>query len=317
MIVSTERATPHGFFEEGYLLANADIADHVKNGGDALTHLKRYGVNEGRKQVTRDFLDYRRGDGPQQKYERFKHIFDGSELRFLQAKGSFPISFAKQHYTLSDYAGESANASYAPFVDEIRANPNQLYMDLSCGMRDVLHENCLYLEVYPSLCADVIVEPNNRYPIESGSLDGIGCFAVLEHVSQPWVVAQEIHRMLKPGGVCMIDWPFLQPVHGYPSHYYNATREGLREMFSEGFEIVRLGTERSQNPAWTINWILGNFIEKLPPAEKRKLSRMTVGELLEQHPKTDFWQSIMAQVPDDVVSEFSCGNTLIATKKTR
>lgn len=128
---------------------------------------------------------------------------------------------------------ESANPGFGPFDAEMKANPDKLYMDLGCGRREEKLDNCLYLEVYPSVSADFVVEPNCLYPIRSGSLDGIGCFAVLEHCRKPWQVVAEITRMLKPGGKAFIDWRFLQPVHGFPSHFFNTTREGLRSIFED------------------------------------------------------------------------------------
>jgi ubiquinone/menaquinone biosynthesis C-methylase UbiE len=71
---------------------------------------------------------------------------------------------------------------------------------------------------------------------------------VLEHVTEPWTAAAEFRRMLKPGGLVFIDYPFLVPVHGYPSHYYNATRAGLGRLFDEGFEQLRLDTLDNQSP---------------------------------------------------------------------
>jgi SAM-dependent methyltransferase len=176
-------------------------------------------------------------------------------------------------------------------------------------------DNCLYVEVYPSLTADVIVAPDCRYPFASDMFDGIGCFAVLEHVTKPWQVAAEIRRMLKPGGKCYICWPFLQPVHGYPSHYYNATRQGLELMFSDGFELDFCRTEPWEAPNYTINWILDKFVGALPAAKKKTVMAMTVADLIAQPRSGPFWTSMLKDLPDALISEFACGNSLVATKR--
>ncbi len=158
---------------------------------------------------------------------------------------------------MSQYQSESAGANVAQFDQMIQQHPDELFLDLGCGLREKTYDNCLYLEVYPSNSADLIVNPTGFYPIKDQSLYGIGCFAVLEHVPKPWQVIQEIHRMLKPGGWVMIDWPFLQPVHGYPSHFFNATREGLTSIFQDkGFEVVDAFTGDHQTAAFTVRWIL-------------------------------------------------------------
>ena len=121
--------------------------------------------------------------------------------------------------------------------------------------------------------------------------------------------------MTKKGGQCYISWPFLQPIHGYPSHYYNATRDGLKALFSKYFEIMTCRTEPCEGPDYTISWVLGSFLQRLPEPHRTRLQDMTVGELVAQLPRGDFWTDLLRDLPDAVVSEFACGNSLIATKR--
>jgi SAM-dependent methyltransferase len=201
------------------------------------------------------------------------------------------------------------------FVREVEAHPERNYLDIGCGLRNQVYENCLYLEVYPSITADIVMEPACRYPIASGSLDGVCCLAVLEHVEQPWIVAEEIRRMLKPGGLAFIDWPFLQPVHGYPSHFYNATRSGLSALFQDGFEQIVLDTLSNQTPDHTLNWILREWSAALTSEPTRaELLGMTVADLMREAPGSPFWRRVLAATPDKAKMTFACGNTLIARK---
>lgn len=308
-------ASRENFCPDGYALYNPDIAEHVKNGGDVKQHFAQHGEREGRWQISREFLQ-RKNDYFRRKYQTFRDLITpGQELSFPQGPEQFPVVTPGGHFDLSDYASESANPGYAPFTAEIAANPQRRYMDLGCGFRSELYSNCLYVEVYPSLTADVIVAPTCSYPFQTDAFDGIGCFAVLEHVTDPWAVVAEIHRMLRPGGRCFIDWPFLQPMHGYPSHYYNATRQGLEQMFAGKFEIELCRTEPFQMPDFTISWVLGKFVHDLPPEKQATIKGMTVGELIAQPPNGDFWRGILTGLPDSSISEFACGNTLIGRKK--
>jgi SAM-dependent methyltransferase len=176
--------------------------------------------------------------------------------------------------------------------------------------------NCLYLEVYRSKSADIVIEPACRYPIASESLDGIGCFAVLEHVQRPWEAARDFYRMLKPGGRVYIDWPFLQPVHGYPSHYYNATREGLRAMFDGGFEVEHLETLNNQTPDHTLSWIIRSLNEALAGTEiGDRLTNMRIGDLVSEPAGSPFWREIVDSLPAKTIETLACGNTLIARKR--
>jgi hypothetical protein len=122
--------------------------------------------------------------------------------------------------------------------------------------------------------------------------------------------------MLKPGGKVFIDWPFLQPVHGFPSHYFNATREGLKSLFAEGFDIQEARTYPNQTPDHTVSWILGKLIRDLPSRAKReRVLKMSVMELISAPPNGEFWTWLLADAPDTLISEFACGNSLIGTKK--
>jgi hypothetical protein len=51
-------------------------------------------------------------------------------------------------------------------------------------------------------------------------------------------------RVLKPGGKAYTLCAFLQPLHGYPDHYFNATESGLARLFSDDFEIEVAGPSR-------------------------------------------------------------------------
>ena len=305
-----DRVTAENFNPTAYLLANPDIS---AVGCDPADHFATYGHLEMRHQLNVELLDpnssYRR-----RKFERFAHCIDPAAL--ADATRTFPLRVGQDHFSLDQYESESANSDYGPFTKAILANPSGLYLDLGCGLRARMHENCLYTEVYASVSADVIVPSDCSYPFMDASFDGIGCFAVLEHTRMPWKVASEIYRMLKPGGKIWIDWPFLQPVHGYPSHYFNATREGLASLFSDvGFDVLEVDTEPHQGFDYTIAWILGALLGALPEPTRRKLQGMTLDDILQNAPSSPFWVDIVGQVDPAVRSMLACGNCLSATKR--
>jgi SAM-dependent methyltransferase len=233
----------------------------------------------------------------------------------LSDPDSFPVFYGDRAHDISEYEAESANPGLGDFVAEVRANPDLLYMDVGCGLRGKRYDNVLYLDVYPSPSADIVMQPACLYPIASHSLDGIGCFAVLEHVAEPWLAAAEFRRILKPGGLVFIDYPFLVPIHGYPSHYYNATRAGLSRLFDEGFEQLSLGTLDNQTPDHAIAWQLGGIAAALTDETVRaELMAMRVADLIAEAPGGAFWRRVVAALPDAARSTFAAGNTLIARK---
>lgn len=309
-----EQVTHNNFNPKNYLLLNKDLHIFKGDAEKAKNHFLKYGQYEKRNQIESEYLEkydsYRKD-----KYLKFKDILIGNNnWTFLEEEGRFPIVFSGGHFERENYNSESSGRIYAPFAHEILSNPAGSYMDLGAGLRDIVFENCLYIEVYPSITADVIVPPTCDYPIATDALDAIGCFAVLEHVKYPWKAASEIVRMLKPDGKAFIDWPFLQPVHGYPSHYYNATRQGLELMFAEQCRVEFSRTERSQDAAFTVSWILDKFARDLPQVKRERLLAMSVGELIRQSPEDGFWREMMDGLPDDKYSDLACGNTLCVVK---
>jgi SAM-dependent methyltransferase len=61
----------------------------------------------------------------------------------------------------------------------------------------------------------------------------IFCLSVLEHCSNPFRAADNLTRLLKPGGKICLSAPFSWEFHGYPSDYWRFTHEGIRQLFPE------------------------------------------------------------------------------------
>jgi SAM-dependent methyltransferase len=76
-----------------------------------------------------------------------------------------------------------------------------------------------------------------------GSIGAVFSTSVIEHVVFPWVVAAEIHKVLKIGGVALIDTPFVWPTHERPADFWRYTDMGLSILFSGyfGWEIEDCG----------------------------------------------------------------------------
>jgi SAM-dependent methyltransferase len=78
----------------------------------------------------------------------------------------------------------------------------------------------------PHLCADAC-----NLGIKSDSVDTVVILEVLEHTLFPYNVVQEIHRILKPGGKCILSTRFIFPYHPSPNDYYRFTRDALETFF--------------------------------------------------------------------------------------
>lgn len=65
---------------------------------------------------------------------------------------------------------------------------------------------------------------------------------VLEHVERPWLAAEEIWRILKPGGYAVVNTPYLHPIHKCPLDCWRISPDGYKVLFpKERFETVGNG----------------------------------------------------------------------------
>ena len=67
-------------------------------------------------------------------------------------------------------------------------------------------------------------------PFRSGSFDVVLATEVLEHVTDAEAAAEEIRRVLRPGGSLLATVPFIYPVHEAPYDFRRFTHHGLRSL---------------------------------------------------------------------------------------
>lgn len=76
-----------------------------------------------------------------------------------------------------------------------------------------------------------------RKPIK-GKKFGLGiCMDLLEHTSDPKLVAKNIMNSLKPGALLYVTAPFVWALHAYPDDFWRFTPHGITELF-KGMEIL-------------------------------------------------------------------------------
>ncbi len=68
-------------------------------------------------------------------------------------------------------------------------------------------------------------------------------FAVFEHLAAPWLVAEEIAKVLKVGGTVLVESHFSFNEHELPWHFFQFNSRGLEVLFPAelGFETIDLG----------------------------------------------------------------------------
>ncbi len=96
-------------------------------------------------------------------------------------------------------------------------------------------------DFHPDILGDI-----HALPFADNSIDAITCVYVLEHVEEPQKAVKEMYRVLKPGGYCWIEVPFLfyyHPMEGYYKDFYRFTYDGL-EYLTRDFKRVEIRNHR-------------------------------------------------------------------------
>lgn len=93
-------------------------------------------------------------------------------------------------------------------------------------------------DYYPGANVDVVGDAHrltDHFPAES--FDLIYSRACFEHFAMPWIVAEEMIRLLKPGGILFVETHFSFSSHERPWHFFQFSDMGLRVLFPEPFGI--------------------------------------------------------------------------------
>jgi SAM-dependent methyltransferase len=161
----------------------------------------------------------------------------------------------------------AARANISRLSRRLQDIPEPLLLNLGSGER-FIGADCLAQEIgrrmvnfdifaYP---ATHVVGDAHLLPFGRETFHAIVCQAVLEHTRRPELVVEEMHRILKTGGLCYAEVPFLQGYHPTPRDFYRYTLEGLDELF---FRFAKIDSGVCVGPSSSVSWILREYITGL------------------------------------------------------
>lgn len=142
--------------------------------------------------------------------------FPGSKLRFLDVGGRDgeltyllggvgPLQSSAQVREINKRKFDALYDYYC--VDLIPAGANVLHGDIC---------DSAFLETYRDFISSFDVVYSNN---------------VFEHLARPWIAAEVLLTLLKPGGICITVVPFSQRYHESPGDFFRYTHMGIPKLF--------------------------------------------------------------------------------------
>ena len=178
-------------------------------------------------------------------------------------------------------------------------------LDLGSGNNPDTRPNVVRMEIYAIEHVDV-VGTAEKMPFRDGVFGAVMSGAVFEHIAGMWTAADEVFRIVKTGGEVYVETAFLQPVHAYPSHYFNMTLQGAEFLFRR-FEKVDSGVRRWQYPSFALHWILANWSGHLAEPHREAFLKATIGEVIDEYSKNEFSARWMEDFTPAQVQELAAG----------
>jgi SAM-dependent methyltransferase len=313
VVLLSEPATAENFDEDAYLRANPDVKNAVDAGTcpSARRHFDLFGHKENRWLSWNPDISAAR----KRKMDRLRrHLRRDMSVTWRNGKADFLTEALRRQTRLAETTNVSNNPYDPEILKLIEKYNDGLLLDCGAGSRRDYYDNVVNFEIvdYPS--TDVL-GVGEYLPFQDNTFDAIISVAVLEHVADPIKCAAEISRVLKPGGDLFCCIPFLQPLHGYPHHYFNATSQGIRRLFDASLEIQEVTVFPSTHPIHAIQWILGSWANGLTAETRKDFMSMRVEDLLAP-PYPLLCLPFARELTMDKQLELACAIVLTAKKPT-
>lgn len=305
--------TPETFVEEDYLSFNPDIAHAVRSGAlkSGRDHFNRFGEQKTHKVPFRnadpDLLAMRK-----LKAAKIAEIIRPPFSSIPDASGVFDCltEGMRESFGVIDTDNVSSNDYDHETIELININ-SSFILDCGAGSRPVYYNNVVNYEIARYKSTDV-VGVAEVLPFEDNSFDVVLSYAVLEHVKQPFVAASEIIRVLKPGGILRVQVPFLQPLHGFPSHYFNMTQYGIRALFEQFIDIDQQFVVAG--PVWTMYTLIRAWHGGLPVHKRTEFLDLKLRDLF-VHPTLLLNRDFVLEVSQEANFEAASATGLVGRKR--
>jgi len=185
---------------------------------------------------------------------------DGQDPSALQI--SFETASGKQvQASIADLraereAGYAGRALFHKFIDMVNHGDGLKILDIGGRARSGLDRSklfhraqCTVLDILPGDNVDVVGDAHALSELfPPASFDAMFSSSVFEHILMPWIVAAEMSKVLKPGGIAMVATHQTIGMHDQPWDFWRFSDTAWDALFNRltGFEIIDRALENPQ-----------------------------------------------------------------------
>ena len=173
-----------------------------------------------------------------------------------------PVMFPDGSIPSIQHEGElSVRTTYDPWVHRLIMQSlldNQIVVEIGSGNMAIDDPCIIRMDVTISPYVDLVADVH-YLPFLPESVDYIFSLAVFEHLYNPFKAAKSIFDSLKDGGFIYHECNFIFAYHGYPHHYFNASLQGMEQIFSD-FSPLRKGVAPYQMPSFALDMLVRSYL---------------------------------------------------------
>ncbi|MGN6714459.1 class I SAM-dependent methyltransferase [Anaerocolumna jejuensis] len=121
-------------------------------------------------------------------------------------------------------------------------------------------------DLYEGENVDVVGDAHKLSKYFDKKFDLIFSSAVFEHFCMPWLVADEMIKLLKPGGYIFVETHYSYSSHERPWHFFQFSEQALKVLFSEkrGIKCVEAGVSNPIKGCFaedSANYLAGRLVK--------------------------------------------------------
>ena len=100
------------------------------------------------------------------------------------------------------------------------------------SFRDLYRGEYIGVDLEPGKGVDVVADLSAGLgKLREGYFALAICCSVLEHTPLPWVMAENLTRLLRPGGLLYVSVPWVWRYHAYPDDYFRFSPRAVQRLF--------------------------------------------------------------------------------------